>query len=62
VASGKTTDEETQMTIKQKQIVELVKSAGQEGAEDMLVCMGWASSYSAARRLITAASKACKAA
>jgi hypothetical protein len=48
------------MTMKQKQIVELVESAGQEGAEDMLVCMGWANSYAAARRLIATAKKAAK--
>ena len=46
------------MTTKQKQIVELVKASGQECAEDMIVCIGWASSYAAARRLITAALKA----
>lgn len=48
------------MTTKQLQIVELVKTAGQEGAEDMLVCMGWARDYGQARRLITAAKKATK--
>jgi hypothetical protein len=46
------------MTTKQAQIVNLVKTSSQEAAEDMLVCMGWAASYSAARRLITAALKA----
>lgn len=48
------------MTIKQIQINELVKSAGQEAAEDMLVCMGWANSYANARSLITKAAKAAK--
>lgn len=43
------------MTTKQVQIKELVKSAGQEGAEDMLVLMGWASNYGQARSLITKA-------
>lgn len=46
------------MTIKQKQIVELVKSVGQEMAEDSLVCMGWAKTYAQARTLITKAQKA----
>ena len=41
------------MTMKQKQIVEPVKSAGQEAAEDMLICMGWANTYAQARSLIT---------
>ncbi|WP_343577973.1 hypothetical protein [Pseudomonas sp.] len=45
------------MTMKQIQIIELLKSAGQEGAEDMLVNIGWANSYSQARRLIKAAQK-----
>ena len=53
-----TTNWSNKMTTKQKQIVELVKASGQECAEDMIVCIGWASSYAAARRLITAALKA----
>ncbi|RUF39984.1 hypothetical protein IPC1108_28330 [Pseudomonas aeruginosa] len=44
--------------MKQMQILELLKEAGQEGAEDMLVAIGWANSYSQARRLIKAAQKA----
>ena len=46
------------MTIKQIQIIELVKVSGQEAAEDMLVCMGWAKTYAQARTLITKAKKA----
>lgn len=46
------------MTLKQIQINELVKSQGREAAEDMLICMGWASTYAQARALITKAFKA----
>lgn len=46
------------MTMKQKQIVELVKAVGQEAAEDSLICMGWAKTYGQARSLITKAQKA----
>lgn len=46
------------MTMKQKQILELVKSVGQEAAEDSLICMGWANTYGQARSLITKAKKA----
>lgn len=44
-------------TTKRAQIVELVRSAGQEAAEDMLICIGWASTYSQARALITKAQR-----
>ena len=40
------------LTIKQAQILELVKSAGQEGAEDMMVVIGWADSHAKAARII----------
>jgi len=46
------------MTFKQIQINELVKSAGQEAAEDMLVVMGWAADHGAAKRMITKAKNA----
>lgn len=48
------------MTFKQIQINELVKSAGQEAAEDMLVCMGWAANHGQAKALITKARNANK--
>jgi hypothetical protein len=46
------------LTYKQIQIIELVKSAGQEGAEDMLVCMGWAADHKAAKAMIKKAQAA----
>lgn len=46
------------MTMKQKQIVELIKSVGREAAEDSLICMGWATSYGQAKALCTKALKA----
>lgn len=33
-------------------ILNLLKASGQEGAEDMLVCSGWASDHAQAKRLI----------
>lgn len=49
---------DTKMSYKQIQIRELVKSAGQESAEDMLVCMGWAASHTAAKAMIKKAQAA----
>lgn len=46
------------MTKKQEQIIQLLKSAGQEGAEDMLVATGMAKNHGAARAQITKAIKA----
>jgi len=48
----------TTMTYKQIQIIELVKSAGQEAAEDMLVCMGWVADHKAAKAMIKKAQAA----